>query len=103
MCCHQAALPYFLKFTSNSGKYRKNLKNKFLKRAALLVKPLACIVYPTLLNSELSQSYVSQELYLAFKSTKFSKQILMVAFAINHLWILWSMMTENKAAFSEFS
>ena len=26
----------------------------------------------------------------------------MVGFAINHLWILWYMMTENKAAFSGF-
>ena len=31
MCCHQEALPYFLKVTSNSAKYRKNFKNKFLK------------------------------------------------------------------------
>ena len=68
-----------------------------------LVKPLACIIHPTILNSELSQSYVTQELCLAFKNTKFSKQFSMVGFAINHMWILWSMMTENKVAFSGFS
>ena len=56
----------------------------------------------TILNSELSQSYVTQEFCLAFKNTKFSKQFSMVGFAINHLWILWYMMTENKAAFSGF-
>ena len=60
-------------------------------------------MHPTILNSELSQSCVSQEFCLTFKTTKFSKQFLIVAFAINHLWMLWSVMTENKAAFSGFS
>ena len=39
-------------------------------------------MHPTILNNELSQGYVSQEFCLAFKATKFSKQFLMVAFAI---------------------
>ena len=97
------ALPYFLKVISDITKYRKNFENKFLKRVTFLVKPLACIMDSTILNSKLSQSYVFQEFCPAFKTHKFSKQFLMVAFAINHLWILWSMMTENKAAFSGFT
>ena len=60
-------------------------------------------MHPTILNSELSQSYDCLEFCIAFKTTKFFKKNLMVAFAINHLWTFWSMMTESKAAFPGFS
>ena len=94
--------PYFLKVTSNSAKYRKNVGNKCPRRVPFLVKPFDYIKHATVLNSELSQSYVFQEFCPVFKNTKFPKKFLMVALAINHLRILWSMMTESKAAFSRF-
>ena len=92
-CCHQEALPHFLKVTSNSSKYRKNFENKCPRTVPFLVKPLAYIKHAIILNKELSQSYVFQEFCLVFKNTRFLKQLLMVAFATNHLRILWSMMT----------
>ena len=86
-CCYQEALPYFLKGTSNSSKYRKNFENKCSKRVPLLLKPLAYINHANTLNRELSQIHAFQEFCLVFKNTKFSKQFLMVLFAINHLRI----------------
>ena len=92
-CCHQEALQYFLKVTSNSSKYSKNFENECPRRVPFLVKPLTYIKHATILNRKLSQSYVFQEFCLVFKNTKLSKQFLMVACAINRLRILWSMMT----------